>query len=85
MITAPDLLATRAIALIKRETAVDDRDVSGIELQIERDYLAVSLVLDRTPVLVYLGIRASTALADLPAFDDELRRIVRLVFDARPR
>lgn len=85
MMTIPDLLATRAIAIIKGEAAGDDRDISDIELKIERDYLAVRLVIDRAPVLVYLGIRASTALADLPAFDDELQRIIRLIFDARPQ
>ena len=85
MITVPDRLATRAIAIIKGEAAVDDRDVSDIELKMERDYLAVRLELDRAPVLVHLGIRGSSAIADLPAFDSELRRIVRLIFDARPR
>lgn len=85
MMTVPDLLETRAIAIIEREAAADERCVSAIELTIQHDYLAVRLEVERAPILVHLGIRASTAVADLPAFDVELQRIIRLIFDARPR
>ena len=77
-------LSACARTIIERESTVHDRRVRNVELRVESDNIAVQLDLDQSPALIYLGVRASTAAADLSAFDAELRRIIRLIFEARP-
>jgi len=75
-------LRARALETTAQLAALYRRSITAVDLQVERDFIVLQLCVNGAASLIYLGIRASTAINAPDAFDEELSRIVRLVLDA---
>lgn len=81
----PDVLRPLAREAIEREASALYRRASQVDVYVDEDRVSIHVELDRMPTVVHLGMSASAAAADLPAFGQEVSRVMRLVFDAMER
>lgn len=81
----PESLRPLARCAIEREASAVYKRAAQVDVAIEEDRISIHVELDRVPTVIHLGMYATVALADLPAFENEVGRVTRLVLSAMSR